>query len=1305
MSSSVGPQSSSSDQLGSSYIRNEFETAVPPGLAKNLAECIGGIVDEMRTHMISDDRVEEVIRGTSGQNTLVKNDFHERGDPEPFTQRNIIEPIFNLLGYPNFMTEVSGLSETQQRTADYVFSLRDHDDIDSQRLPVEAEPVNKNLHQQKHGIGQVKDWLDTYSFEAEFGIATNGIDWILLKYDRERYQYDRLAEVSLRPVFVEAFEIAANRQMSLNEWQEDIEGQVLEDFAHSFRFENVVAIASDAKSVIDKTRSEITDVFYEQYVRKVFGAVNSGEMDGEVDTRNSLIGDGIESPKAASEDDTRLFAVRSMNRLIFVKFLEDKGLTHEHLLSEFLRIYNPKDRTHSLYNEFLEPLFFKVLGKARSEREPDHENVWFYEDLPYLNSGLFRPVESDQHGFSEEDFNIKNSMMESLIQFLESYNFSADGGPKHLDPSVLGNVFERTVNHLTSEPDNSKKRLGAYYTPDEITRFCAEESVQPWLLERFKHTLINDHGRNRVDLEQYDSPLKLIDRSVPPDANVVESLLSDVDEFKALDPACGSGHFLTSVLGELVAVRKALHEKYPNQADAKPPAQRLHKDTILNNIYGVDILGPAVEIAKLRLWLSVIAEVDPDEVAEYENRDLTLPNIVFNVRQGNSLVGYTDLMETTSDGKQTRVDAWGPDSVRSKYEDVITQEHLHQNAENTETARKHLQKANDLRREYQAELNERILDDFRSAGIDSITPERIASQQPFHWVLEFARVYAEGGFDVVVGNPPWDQLKPSREDYFSRFDTSFRTRPPSTKDKIQSDLLEDEAIAKGWEEYQREIETRTEYFSHSEEYQLQKPTIDGRIDPNEKNLAALFLERIFGLASEDGYVAQVLPGVIFNGSFSKDLRLKLLNETEITSLVGFENHGIFEGIDNRYNFAVTTFRNGGRTETLRGIFQQRDVEILDNPSDHTIEIPRRVLTEYSPEARIFPFLTSPPEADALDTILAQPSLSEDIEDRWNVSIHRELDRTRDADRFVETEKEGDYPVYGGKNIHQHIHDDTLEHGAQPFSFWSVEEDVDPEKSAKHRARERTFNSGNLKKAIYTTFGGPDTSKSQKQFVNDLLDDHRGTPLSPDDVLLDCTEYRIAYRDIARASDERTMIATVLPKGAVCVNTLQTLRPYQEDPTEADLSKTPLHDAYRRMFTDEELFAATGLLNSIPFDFLIRTKTDSHIVQYKLTESQVPRLTEGDDYFEYIWRRAARLNCYGEAFAEMRDRLGGVDPATDSNEREHLRAEIDAAAFHAYSLDRDETRFVINDFHRVQNPRLMTEDYFDLVAKKYDALVD
>ncbi|MFC4407984.1 hypothetical protein ACFO0H_15150, partial [Haloarchaeobius iranensis] len=289
--------------------------------------------------------------------------------------------------------------------------------------------------------------------------------------------------------------------------------------------------------------------------------------------------------------------------------------------------------------------------------------------------------------------------------------------------------------------------------------------------------------------------------------------------------------------------------------------------------------------------------------------------------------------------------------------------------------------------------------------------------------------------------------------------------------------------------------------------------------------------------------------------------------------------------------------------------------------------------------------------------------------------------------------------YAVRGFNRAMYDPSFLDDLEGPKFWGVPEDKDPELSAKKRIREKSL--PKLKRGIYDAFDG---SGSQVGFVNELLEERRGEPLSEDDVLLDCTEYRISYRDIARASDERTMIASVLPKGVVCHDKAPTLRPYRIEPEEDDLEEPTLHGAYERIYSDEELFVAVGLLNSLPFDFLMRTKIDSTVVFYKLKESQAPRLTAGDEWFDYIWKRAARLNCYGDEFEEMRDRLGGIEPATDMDERREVQAELDAAAFHAYGLDRDQAEFVLEDFHRVQSPRIMDEAYFEAVLDKYDELV-
>jgi hypothetical protein len=1286
--------SSGHPTVATEFVEEAFETTVSGDEEIRLLEVIDGVVSNLRDQ-INDEKLENILRADAGGYVL-KSDMTQDGlQPESFTQDAVINPLLDALGY-EYMTEAGGLSGGRTKVADYTVSLRDYPGVDSTRLLIEAEPINKDLDSQKHGIGQVRDWLSQREFESDFGFATDGLRWVFVRYDPDSYTHNVIEEIDLQPVFLALFENQVGAQGDPDEAVFDADRERVTRLIRTFEFENFTSIAGDARQVLKQKREEITDEFYDDYIRYVFGIVSDDE-----ETTRSLVGDGVVVPDGATENQARLFSVELMNRLVFIKFLEDKALVHSDLLQTLTETYDAGMYTGSFYEEFLQPLFYDVMNEQPDNRSENVQNIDLFQDIPYLNGGLFRPTINGDD-FDEDQFDVRNSVLFSIIDLLERYSFSADGAPTDLDPSVLGNVFEKTINYITSDNADTNKELGAYYTPSEITRFSAEETVRPALLDRFKRVLSEERDWPEPEVERYDTVYELIE-DVPNSWSLISALLTEVDDFRVVDPACGSGHFLTSVLEEIVNIRKALYiqnEDEDGDEEAYPDEYKLKKTTVLNNIYGVDLMGPAVEIAKLRCWLSVIAELNTENVGDLsDDDDLALPNVAFNLREGNSLIGYTGFPETTDDGEQYQIGSFSEDSVRDRYEDIIHEIEKHEQALDSETAEKHRKQANKKLRTAREELIEDIHGDFVEAGIEDITPDTVEELEPFNWVLEFAEVYADGGFDVVVGNPPWDRIKPLRDDFFTRYDREFRTRLPEAKNARQEELLDDPEIAEAWEEYKRNIKIQADYFNNADAYELQRPTVAGRTEGTENDLSALFLERVFQIAREDGYVAQVLPGAIFNGSSAKDLRMNLLDETTIQSLVTFENKGIFPEIDNRYNFGVLSFKNGGETEDLRATFLQRDVGVLDELDEKALNIPRLVLARYSPEARIFPYVDSQEEVDVLTNILDHPSISDESREGWYANPYRELDRTNDADRFVEDPSEGDYPVLGGSNVFQFIHDSTF-FETDPPEFWSVDEEKDPELSAKRRIREKQFR--NLKRAVYDAFDG---SGSQVGFVNDLLEEHRGTELSEDDVLLDCSEYRIAYRDIARSSDERTLIGAVIPEGVVCHNKLHTVRPYTVEATEADLKEDNLHSAYSRIFTDKELFVALGLINSLPFDFLMRTKVDSTVVMYKFEESQAPALTEGDEWFDYISARAARLNCYGEQFEEMRDRLGGIEPATDMDERRELQAEIDAAAFHAYGLDHEQTAFVLDDFHRVQNPRIMDEDYFDMVLEKYKTLSD
>ena len=1015
-----------------------------------------------------------------------------------------------------------------------------------------------------------------------------------------------------------------------------------------------------------------------------------------------------------------------LDRMIFLYFIQEKRLLDRN--PEYLHEQPSKvvDDGNDRYKEFYKPLFFDYLAE-------DKQNPKFGK-LPYLNGGLFakNPVEEEfkdaKLGDSAKE---TNELFDEILDFLSDWNWNVDErldivDPKNLSPAVLGHIFEQTVN---------QKEMGAYYTPEEITGFMSRQTVHPYLLDQLNEAVDADYdeiddvfGFTGSDAGT-DTPAiadgGLVTQQTATgsvETGHVETLYHDIlKEAKILDPAVGSGAFLLAGQEVLLDIymqcieffqqledegkgwelESRTRDELDSIASGKGSISLYAKRTIiLNNLYGVDIDEGAVEICKLRLWLSMVADIE-DEPGEVE----PLPNIDFNIRQGNSLIGFTDLIEVNQDGDVPLTNFGGGvgDSVREKYEDIIDAVEKHRDADTATDATNWRKEAERRLSKYEDDLNQKVLEEFRDAGVEGITQEDIDDHSPFHWVLEFATVYADGGFDIIIGNPPWDVVAPNREDYFTKFDEVFRTRGPSDKDEIQESLLEDPEIAEGWEEYQNEMETRAAYFNSSSQYNLQDPEVDGDSVGNENDLSFLFLERAFELASDDSYVAQILPGMVFNGAAGKDLRMHLLDQTTLRNLITYENKGIFPEIDNRYKFGICVLKNSGSTESLKSIHRSGDLSILREIDERAITVSRAVLEKYSPKARIFPLIESEAQAQVLEKIIDYPALSDDS-GGWKVSPYRELDRNQDRDRFVESESEGDYPVYGGSNIYSYNYTPDFIEDLEKPTLWSVNEDRDPDKSAKRRIREKAFRSRDpemgLKKAIYNEFNG---TGSQKGFVNDLLQQERGEPLSLEDIKLDCSEYRIVFRNIAQPTDERTFICTVIPKGVVCHHALNTVRPYKFDINRQDLSEFPLHSVYERVFTDQELFAALGLLNSIPFDYLMRRKIDKNLVMYKLTESQVPRLTDGDNWFHYISKRAARLNCYGDAFEEMRNRLGGIDPITEKTERIDTRAEIDAAAFHAYGLSHSDMEFILDTFHRVSSPRVMTDEYINTVVEKFNQL--
>ncbi|WP_436932458.1 Eco57I restriction-modification methylase domain-containing protein [Halosimplex halobium] len=361
------------------------------------------------------------------------------------------------------------------------------------------------------------------------------------------------------------------------------------------------------------------------------------------------------------------------DRLIFLYFIQEKRLldTNTDYLHEKPAEVAGEDGDH--YEKFYKPLFFDYLAE-------DKDDVENFGDLPYLNGGLFSksPVEEEFEDARLGDGPERtNELFGEILDFLSDWNWNVAehldiADPKNLSPAILGHIFERTVN---------QKEMGAYYTPEEITSHMAEETIHPNLLDRLNELVDAEYDEidevfslSGIEMGE-DGKVAVADGGMTQqapvtdvDTNHVETLYHDVlKETKVLDPAVGSGAFLLAAqevlldiyihciehFQRLIAEEKVgeLSGETRDEIEAIRDSEGnetlyIKREIVLNNLYGVDIDEGAVEICKLRLWLSMVADIEgePDDVEP-------LPNIDFNIRSGDSLIGF-ESTEVAVDGQR-----------------------------------------------------------------------------------------------------------------------------------------------------------------------------------------------------------------------------------------------------------------------------------------------------------------------------------------------------------------------------------------------------------------------------------------------------------------------------------------------------------------------------------------------------------------------------------------------------------------------------------------------------------------------------
>lgn len=439
------------------------------------------------------------------------------------------------------------------------------------------------------------------------------------------------------------------------------------------------------------------------------------------------------------EDDklVRDYIKKMMGRIVFLYFLQSKGWLAGNLHYMHDLFYDASDEVKGDFlDKVLEPMFFGLLNTKPEDRSSaplvNGVGVKYIpnaDEIPYLNGGLFQ-----QEKIDEVESVFPAGMFQSLFDFFDSYNFTIDENDPNdaevgVDPEMLGKIFENLLE------DNKDK--GAFYTPKEIVRYMCQESLTAYLQTGIEDAEVKEHIANFVktnDVEELGGASSELAMSI-------DQKLIDV---KICDPAIGSGAFPMGLLRELYACRKSIEIfEEDNAADIK-------RHIIQNNIYGVDIEKGAVDIARLRFWLALIID---------EKEPMPLPNLDFKIMQGNSLLeSYKGVdLDVTSKKLKTGKDTKKTRGVLSLgFEETDVQKIIQDLVKSYFSITDHT-----LRAQRRKEIDMYVKDYIKVCAEgnhevqDAVDELEIPNDQFFLWHTYFADVFEKGGFDIVIGNPPY----------------------------------------------------------------------------------------------------------------------------------------------------------------------------------------------------------------------------------------------------------------------------------------------------------------------------------------------------------------------------------------------------------------------------------------------------------------------------------------------------------------------------------------------------------------------
>ncbi|NLJ95502.1 MAG: N-6 DNA methylase [Clostridiaceae bacterium] len=446
-----------------------------------------------------------------------------------------------------------------------------------------------------------------------------------------------------------------------------------------------------------------------------------------------ILTDSLKEKNNKSGLEAKQFSSRLLGRLLFVWFLRKANL-----INDDYGYFNATSDSSDYYSRKLKVLFFETLNTTIDKRRHSDKST------PYLNGGLFEEKKED---YPFEVLTFPDDFFVELFDHFNSFNFTTDeSSPDYeiiaVDPEMLGQIFESLLaNEIDESGDNERSKTGAFYTPKVIVSYMCKEALRQYLYRQIDNSTFNSGIDKLLDISDSEYMKEKSTSAFEPwginTKTVLPKITSALEHIKIIDPAVGSGAYPLGMMQVLASVYERILPV--NKYDA----YRIKLSIIENNLYGVDINPMAIEIARLRTWLSLIIEDLNTEFIE------PLPNLDFKFVSADSLIELDKVQSLNYD--QNLDDKL--DKIRKKYF----------NARKIESKERYKSEY------YNITQQEGMSDDLRTSQLRSFDPFNNGSVAEFYDSKYMFGI--SDGFDIVIANPPYRNFQSMEEEKRELFKT------------------------------------------------------------------------------------------------------------------------------------------------------------------------------------------------------------------------------------------------------------------------------------------------------------------------------------------------------------------------------------------------------------------------------------------------------------------------------------------------------------------------------------------------------